>query len=283
MEAEGETHSEAMELALSHIKALWDRTANKPLDINRDQPAQSTHDTRRLVKCWASGTEVYFDPIEHAYTDAQGNKYLGGSTFAHRYTTEFPSEIISGKMAEKYGVSQEEILAMWELNSEASTTVGSALHAALQLREQYANLSRAIKGGSLEACTTGNPILRPIVEAFFEGREHEVAVPEAFVADPKRHHCGFIDRLLIEDDGVWVEDYKTSKDVQKSETILEPFKDLVPNTQLGTYWLQLSFYSRILNVHGKNVKGLRVHHWTGKAWETHEHPVIDLDAAFKEN
>src|SRR5690606_37033943 len=163
------------------------------------------------------------------------------------------------------------------LNAHASATVGTAVHAALQLRGEYGELSLKVKDGTFESALSSNPILRPIVEAFFEGREDEVAVFEAFVAVPKRRHCGQIVRLLIEDDGVWIEDFKTSASVLKSETILEPFRDVVPNNKLGVFWLQLSFYARILKVHGKTVKGLRVHHWTGERWETHEHEVIDLE------
>lgn len=281
-EVEGESFEAAIERGLQQMKYVWDRTGEQPIDIERGRKKVPAGE---ILTCWASGTQIYFDPIAHIYRDAQGNQYLGGSTFAGRYKSEFAGATISKKMADKHGVDARNILSMWALNAEASSTFGTSVHAALQLRGEYAELSRAVKDGELDSALTSNPVLRPIVESFYETREHEVAKYECFVADAKRKHCGLIDRMVIEDDGVWVEDYKTNADILKSTTIKAPFKGIVPNNSLGAYWLQLSFYSRILIVHGKNVKGLRIHHWTADEegayhWVTHEHPVIDLDAAF---
>lgn len=280
-EAEGDTHEEAMELALRQMKDVWDRTAVKPLSI-RDMPGTPT---RLLLgeelRCWASGTRVTFDPIEHKYSTADGKRWLSGSTFAGNYKSEFNSPVVARAVAKKHGVEGAELVAMWALNSDASSTVGTAVHAALQLRGQYASLSRAVKDGTLEGCLTKNPILRPLVEAFFATREQEAALYEVFVADPIKGHCGLIDRLVIDSDGgVWIEDYKTNYEMDKAETIKEPFKGVVPNTKLGAYWLQLSFYGRILTSHGKTVKGLRIHHWVDGQWVTHEHELIDLEAIF---
>lgn len=286
-EVEADTHDEAMDKAISLIKDVWDRTAPKPLEVR-------SIDTPRFIfgeelRCWASGSRVTFDAVNHIY-EANGKQWLSGSTFAGRYKSEFNAPLIAGKMATKHGVDAAEIIAMWELNRDASSTVGSAVHLALQLRGQYGELSKSVKDGSLESALTKNPILLPIVESFFETRDHEDARYEVFVADPVRSHCGFIDRLVIEPDGLVVEDYKTNSDIEKAEKILPPFKGLVPDTKLGAYWLQLSFYSRILQSHGKPVKLLRVHHWrtvtdpeTGAIsgeWATYEREPIDLDAAF---
>lgn len=275
-DVEGATFDEAVALGLQQLKYVWDRVGEKPLDINRGRPKEVVGE---ILTCWASGTRVYFDPVEHVYRDAKGAQWLGGSTFAKRYKSEFAGNVISKKMADKHKVNGADILAMWALNADASATFGTAVHAALQLRGEYAELSRAVKGGELDSALTSNPVLRPIVEKFFEGREDEAAKYEAFVADPKRKHCGLIDRLVLEGDGLWVEDYKTNADVHKAQTILEPFKGVVPNTELGGYWLQLSFYARILISHGKVVKGLRIHHWTGAEWVTYEHEVVDLSPA----
>jgi hypothetical protein len=280
-EVEADTHDEAMDKALRLIKDVWDRTAPKPLEVRKIEQPRVIFGQE--LRCWASGTRVTFDEYNHIY-EADGKQWLSGSTFAGKYKGEFNAPLIAGKMATKYGVDAAEIIAMWELNRDASSTVGSAVHAALQLRGQYADLSKAVKDGSLESALTKNPILLPIVEKFFDepGREDEQALYEVFVADPVRAHCGFIDRLVIEVDGLWVEDYKTNSDLVKAETIQPPFRGLIDNTKLGAYWLQLSFYARILRSHGKEVKGLRIHHWTDDQWVTYEHEVIDLDAAFKQ-
>lgn len=283
-EVEGDTHEEAMELALQRMQDVWDRTAKEPLKV-RDLDSRPKLEGEPL-RCWASGTRVNYEPVNHVYDSGDGKRWLSGSAFAHRYKSEFQAGLIAKKMADKHEVDAAHILHMWEVNRDASSSVGSAVHLALELRGRYGKLSKKIKDGSLESALTKNPILLPLVEAFFtEERDAEEARYEVFVADPIRAHCGLIDRLVIEDDGVVVEDFKTNTDLEKAETISAPFKGIIPNTKLGAYWLQLSFYARILESHGKHVKGLRIHHWTkgddGYEWQTHEHEPIDLDAAFR--
>lgn len=279
VEVHAATYEDAMNLALGQVKTLWDRVAQKPLEIDhRPAPASVT----QVLRCRVSGAEVIFDPIAHTYHDRQGNRFMGGSTFAGQYKTEFPGDIIAGKMAAKHGVDAQHILDMWALNAEASSTFGTAVHAALQLYGAYVDLSRSVKDGSDESALTSNPVLRPIVEAFFTAeRRAEKAFYEEFVADSRTRACGLIDRLVAEDNGdLWVEDFKTNASMDKPETILEPFKGVVPNTALGAYWLQLSYYGSILQRHGRTVRGLRIHHWTGAEWIAYEHPVIDLAPAF---
>jgi hypothetical protein len=207
---------------------------------------------------------------------------MGGSTFAGKYKEPFPAKAIAQKMADKAGdVSADEILAMWKLNAEASTSFGTGVHAALQLYGEYVELSKRVKAGSDEAALTKNPTLQPMVLKFFtDARKAEIAYYEEFTANEKELACGLIDRLVVEPDGLIIEDYKSNHSVDKPEKILPPFADIVPNTALGGYWLQLAYYARILTKHGRNVKGLRIHHWTGEEWTTYESPVIDLSAAF---
>lgn len=282
-DVEGATHEAAMELGLQRLKEIWDRTATKPLEINRLQPTEIPKSNGILKRCRVSGAEVIFDPVAHTYHDLQGNRFIGGSTFASRYKSKFAADTISAKMADKAGIEAQQILDMWALNAEASATFGTSVHAALQLYGEYLGVSQAIKGSD-ESALTSNPVLRPIVEKFFtEERKQEKAFYEEFVADAKMRHCGLIDRLVVDDDGLWVEDFKTNASVDKSETILKPFKGVVPNSALGAYWLQLSFYARILAAAGRTVKGLRVHHYTGGEWVTHEHEVVDLSAALTES
>lgn len=280
IEVTGSTFEEMVDLGLSRMKMIWDRAGEKPLEIDR---RSSEVPQGEILRCRVSGTEVIFDPIAHTYHDRQGRKYLGGSTFASRYKKPFEGELIAGKMATKHGVEAGEILDMWKLNAEASSTFGTAVHAALQLYGEYLELSKSVKDGSDESALTSNPVLRPIVEAFFtDERKAEKAYYEEFVADARTLRCGLIDRLVVEDGGTLVvEDYKTNASVEKPETVLEPFKNVVPNSALGIYFIQLSYYAAILAAHGRVVRAIRVHHWRGDdGWVTHEHEPLNLDAAF---
>lgn len=272
-EVEGDTVDAAMLTALETMKRVWDSVADKPLQL-RDEPSVQASPGVPLV-CWASGTVVNFDPVQHVYSPG---KWLSGSAFAGQFKGSFPAELIAGKMAAKSGVEVGQILDMWSKNAEASSLVGSSVHAALELYGKFLSTSEAVKGTD-ESALTKNMILRPIVQAFFAEHAAEEAVYEAFVADPVLKHCGQIDRLVRESDGLVIEDFKTNTDLTKKETIAAPFKGVVPNTTLGVFWLQLSFYANVLRTHGHTVKGLRVHHWTGTEWVTHEHEVVDISEA----
>ncbi|AXF51590.1 RecB-like exonuclease [Mycobacterium phage Constella] len=282
-EIEAPSHEEAFEIGLQKLQQIWNRVGSNPLDINRGEPAAPTKPQGILKKCRVSGAEVIFDPVVHTYYDHQGRKYRGGSTFASQYKSPFLAQTIAEKMAAKHGVSADDILAMWQLNSEASTSFGTSLHAALELYGRYLELSKTLKGGTDESCLTKNPVLRPIVQKFFtEERKAEVAYYEEFVADPETLSCGLIDRLVVEPDGLWVEDYKTNASVtDKKEVYLPPFKDVVEPNALGGYTIQLSYYGAILKKYGRNVKGLRIHHWDGEGWTTYEREMVDISGELK--
>ncbi|AID58921.1 helicase [Mycobacterium phage Gaia] len=275
-DVEADTHEAAVELGLKQLQAIWDRVGQKPLEVRGEQPADRP--MGKVYTCVASGTKVSFDKRSHLYGDG---KWLSGSKFCSMYKAEFPAELISQKMADKTGgkVTAEDIRAMWAKKGEASSSYGTALHAALELYGVYRNVSLAVKG-SLESCLHDNPGLTHVVEKFFEGRDDEVALYEAFVADEKRRMCGFIDRLQrVGEKSARVQDFKTNTSVLGKETILEPFKDKVPNTTLGSYFLQLSFYANILIGHGWEVPGIDVFHWDGNEWVTYSSDVVDISEA----
>ncbi|URM87375.1 Cas4 family exonuclease [Gordonia phage Banquo] len=277
-EVEGDSLADALDAATEAMVRLWNRVCDKPIRV-RVEDDESPAGVAVVVElvCWASGLVVKFDPVAHVYGDGT---WLSGSTFAHQFTSEFAGEHVAKQMAAKSTETVEhfDILDMWAKNAEASSAFGSAVHAALELRGKYGWVSRAVKGGSLESALTKNPTMRPIVDMFYEGREGERAAYEAFVADPAKKHCGQIDRLRIMDERnhVRVEDFKTNAELLKKKTIRDPFKGVIEANQLGLYWLQLSFYARILEVHGYVVDGLTVHHWNGKTWDEYTHDVIDI-------
>ncbi|QRY51800.1 PD-(D/E)XK nuclease family protein [Mycolicibacterium septicum] len=270
---QAETLEEARSLWLREMQVIHEMLG-KPLQVSG--PVQKTGEGK-IHTCVASGTKVSFDKRSHLYGDG---KWLSGSKFCSMYKAEFPAETVSQRMATKAGIDAQQIRDMWSKKGEASSSYGTALHAALELYGVYLNTSMAVKGSS-ESALHDNPGLRPAVEKFYEGRENEVALYEAFVADEKMRHCGFIDRLLrVGEKSARVQDFKTNTSVLGKETILAPFKDKVPNTTLGSYFLQLSFYASILIRHGWEVPGIDVFHWTGEDWITYSSDVIDLSEAF---
>lgn len=281
----GKTFEEARDLALEQIQSIWNQTGEKPVQLVSSAPVAANTAITGQVKyekkrCAVSKTEVLFDPIAHKYVDGEGNKYLSGSAFADKFKKPFARDEIAKVFATKHGVDVDDVLAMWQLNGETSTSFGTSIHNGLELYGKYLELSKKTKGTS-ESALHSHPIIRDIVESFYEGREEEDAFYEVFVANGSEKLCGFIDRLLSVDRKkkiVRVQDYKTNPDIRKAATILPPFKGVVENNTLGAYWLQLSFYGYILESHGYTVEGLDIFHHDGEKWTTYSREMIDIKA-----
>lgn len=209
------------------------------------------------------GNEIFYDDVKHQYTNSLGEVYLSGSVYAGQFESAFDAERISGYMAAKNGLSDDDaqsIREMWSLKAEASASLGTAIHAALELYGKYKPLAESI---GKETHLHDNTILNKAVVSFYEEHpEVEHVGYECLVVDHKKKRAGRIDRLEYEDDGVYVTDFKTNFDVKKS---------------LKKYWLQLSFYAAILKANGLKVKGLKIYHYANDTWTTIETSVIDID------
>lgn len=216
------------------------------------------------------GNEIYYDDASHTYSNSLGEVYLSGSKYADKFFPEFPKDIISQKMAKKidsknYGSIAQEIKDMWDLNALASTSLGTAIHAAIELYGRYSGLSEALeKDSNLHK----NPLLRAAVESFYKKYPLNKNLHfEALVVDHKTARAGRIDRLQVESDGVWIEDIKTNFEITDKD--------------IKKYGKQLNFYAAICRANKLKVKGLRLFHYDGKNWHTVELEQEDIDNTFK--
>lgn len=76
---------------------------------------------------------INFDPVKHEYTNALTNeKYTSVSKVLEKFKSEFDKQTISRFVAEKRGVSQQEILDEWAKTNKDSQIYGTATHAALE-------------------------------------------------------------------------------------------------------------------------------------------------------
>lgn len=235
--------------------------------------------------------------------------YLSGSKFPEQFYAPFDEEQILEAMVKKYGVKKEDLLAMWAINSEASTNFGNSVHYALEnydknfaLGEKVRNYvkkpTKANPEGVLSAnkALNRNPMLKKIVEDFHAlfGGDY-IRFNEEFVWDKGLKLCGSIDRIKVVDlkkRVIRIQDFKTDADVNETKYQLttSPFYDLTQGdspvmnkTLLDYHWLQLSFYAFILSRHGWVVEGLDVYWLNGEKlaqgknpWEEFSHDVIDI-------
>lgn len=267
IEVEADTIEEAEALVLPYIEAFFNKYSEKH-KIGAEKRAASPD--RVLLKD-IFGNEIFYNDKTHEYTNALGEVYLSGSQYAKE--EDFDGEYWADEFVKKYGLKEEDkqrILAMWGTNSTASSSFGTALHAAIELYGEYHDLADKIdidiKTGlrkKLDAKTEKNssksklPYLQQVVEDFFtKERLAEKARYEVLVVDHKNKRAGRIDRLLQLDDGSF-----EIRDMKTNHKILKPEKT--------TYSKQLSFYADIILANGGKLgpKPIMLHHWADNTWK----------------
>ncbi len=267
IEVEAETIEEAEALILPHVEKFFNKYSEK-VKIGAAKTAKK--EGRVLLKD-IFGNEIYYDDGTHEYSNSLGEVYLSGSQYAAE--DPFDGEYWAQEFVEKYGLKEEDkqkILAMWEVNGSASSSFGTALHAAIELYGTYHELADIIdmdlktdKRKKLDAKTEKNsslsklPYLKDCVLKFFtEERLAEVAQYEVLVVDHKNKRAGRIDRLLTTGKNTFeIRDMKTNNKILKKER--------------DTYTKQLSFYADIIIANGGKIGGnpLMLHHWIDNDWK----------------
>lgn len=222
--------------------------------------------------------------------------YMSGSRFPRKFFKQFTDEdkerVLDYYEREK-DVKREDVEKMWNMKADIATGFGSAIHAALEMYFTHYKDGEKIKGkDGINKALSKNVFIRYIVQTLVNDIGPGRYLPEQFIWHEGLRFCGAIDLLeVVDKNTVIIHDYKTSSDV-KSKVYQEkdsPFKKDVDNTQLGEYWLQLSFYAHILKQYGINTKELQIHHlnpWSlaaGKRpWDHYKHDVVDISKALKE-
>lgn len=267
VEVEAETLEEAQEMVLPYIEDFFNKYSEKH-KIGAEKRVLSTG--RVLLKD-IFGNEIFYDDDKHEYTNSLGEVYLSGSKYAEE--EPFDGETWAKHFVEKYGLKPEDkerILAMWNVNGNASSSFGTSLHAAIELYGTYHDIADIIdidqktgKRKKLDTKTDKNsalsklPYLKDAVLQFFTPeRLAEVAQYEVLVVDHKNKRAGRIDRLVTLPDGSYeVRDVKTNNKIMKKE------RDI--------YTKQLSFYGDIIIANGKKLgeNPNMLHHWDNGEWK----------------
>jgi len=235
VEVEAETFEQAFAEAESYIKTFWNKyvEAGKELSSN----------TIRLRDFF--GDEIDYDATTHTYS-WNGEKFISGSEYA---AEPFDGAAIATKMAEKVGAKASDILKMWSLKGEASRNFGDSIHKAMQLYEQYGDLSKRLgKTYHLH----DNYVLQDAVESFYKTHT-EKAESEILITDRQAKRAGRVDRLeILGEKHGRISDFKTGKVVKK----------------LPSYFKQCNFYSDIFISHGWKMEPPIIYGWDSK-WESY--------------
>lgn len=255
---------------------------------NKDKVSSLKED--KVLTSELTGVSIFYNDDAHKYTDKDGNEYLSGSKFPSKFYPDFDSKMIIDKIVAKYpDISGMDISKMWGINSDASTSLGSAIHSALENYDRFNSIGAVLAAdGERNKALSKNTLIRSIVEKFHEGREVEDVLSECFVANEEHKLAGTIDRLKFIDREkkiVRIQDFKTDGDIKDKKYQIKgsPFKTVITNDLLGFHFLQLSFYAFILKEAGYTVEGLDIFWLNGdkllsgeNPWETFSRDAVDI-------
>lgn len=275
IEVEADSIEEAESIVLPYIEGFFNKYSEK----HKIGAAKRSASSGRVLLKDIFGNEIFYDDATHEYTNSLGEVYLSGSQYAS--DEQFDADYWASYFVDKHGLKEDDkqrILAMWDTNGTASSSFGTALHAAIELYGSYHDIADIIdidlKTGErkkIDAKTEKNsamsklPYLKDVVTQFFnQDRLGEVAQYEVLVVDHKNKRAGRIDRLITLEDGSYeIRDMKTNNKIQKKEK--------------ETYQKQLSFYADIILANGAKLGSnpIRLHHWDGNEWKDIDLEKID--------
>ena len=71
---------------------------------------------------------VTFKQKTHQYFNDQGQEYISGTTFLHKFQKPFEKDKFAEMKASKLGISKEEVLEMWKQSSIEACRFGTKTH-----------------------------------------------------------------------------------------------------------------------------------------------------------
>jgi len=185
---------------------------------------------------------------------------------------------IAKYVAKKLGITEEEVLAMWDAKAKASTDAGKEAHT---FSEDYIKSER-----KLLPLTDHQ---KGIVEFFQDHPNYIVLAQELTIYNKTLLYMGILDLLVydIENDKFIIVDWKTNDDIYKNhkkQKLLEPFTDML-QCPANLYKIQLNLYDMCFEDVEFPIEG-RLIVWLKKNEETEKYYQIieaeDLKPKLKE-
>mgnify|MGYP003110164605 FL=1 len=223
---------------------------------------------------------IEFDPKKHSYINSlTREKYISATTLIGKFKIPFDVEKHSKRVADKEGVSQEEIKERWKTNNKAACDYGTSIHLVM---EDWLH-DKTVSSDDYDN------YVKPI-EAIWEPDRKKIE-PEKRLWLHEHKVAGTTD--VFENNGKYFNlyDFKTNKAFnftnQYGGYMLSPLSHL-PECQYTTYSLQLSLYAYMQTIlTGQLVGELACFYYDreAKVWTKYNTPymkreVIDMLEAY---
>ena len=188
--------------------------------------------------------KIVFEPKEHRYY-VDGVEYFSVSSVLEEYTEPFDVETISTRIAQRDGITPEELKLTWEIRRDYSAVRGTEFHLYV---EKYLTENRRIR------FITNIDHEVEEFHRFWEGKnkeKFEVIATELRICDKEWKLAGTVDCMVrnLEDKKTYLIDWKTNKEIrtknefQRFKTPIEHLDDC----DFNKYSLQTSLYKAIIH------------------------------------
>jgi ATP-dependent exoDNAse (exonuclease V) beta subunit len=209
---------------------------------------------------------VIFKEEGHVYESRDEEKidWTSVTSFISKFKPKFDAKAQAKKSATNkhskwYGMTEKEILAAWDAETERAINLGNWYH---NQRESDILDFNTIQRDGVEL-----PIIKPIVKdngvkIAPEQRLNDGVYPEHFVYLKSLGLCGQADLVEIVNGEINITDYKTNKEIKESgftnwegitSKMYNPVNHL-DDCNLNHYNLQLSIYAYIIKKHNPKLK-----------------------------
>lgn len=233
-------------------KKLWDKVEVgniTQLWLKVDVPSLKDNTYKYVTSL--TGEKVQWSEFHHSCLDMDGNKLMGGSTYATSMTPQSNFKFIAKNYAKKNNLKEKQVLDYWDSLMNVAGDYGTSIHKAMEHYGKY----EPIVGH--EMALPRQRHLKQVVENFLLRSDMKNCLVEPLITDVKMGMSGWIDLLrVVGDKKIWIEDYKSA--------IADEAKW---KKNLKEYTHQLRFYGTILHNHGYTVEKLVIWHWTNGEWK----------------
>lgn len=189
----------------------------------------------------------------HVYTNTEtGETYTSVTTFIGKYKKPFDKDKWSKYVAQRDGLSQEEVLDKWSNITTTAQNRGTNVHL---IMENYIKEKKIEKG------------YEEFVDSFIK-KTNGIILPDSKILSEEllyshEHKLAGTADLIVENKNIfYVMDFKTNKKFnytnKYNEYFFEPI-DYLPQCEFTTYTIQLSIYARMHELlTGKKCAGMKV-------------------------
>jgi hypothetical protein len=238
-------------------------------------------------------SQLKFQDEGHKYFSDDDFRWVSATKLVEQFKEPFDAKLVAERCSKskkeknkKYrGKTVDEIIAIWDKESERASTLGTWYH---NQREQDVLNCFSITRDGMEL-----PIISPQIDGKVKLAPKQKLVPgiypEHLVYLKSASICGQADRVEIVGDRVDVYDYKTNKEIKmqgyefwdgSKKMMLGPLRHL-EDCEFNHYALQLSIYLFIILKHNYNMNPgvLEIHHVEFEIEDTDENgfPIHALD------